>query len=340
MSVSGMCRIGALVVLLTLVVRAQASHYLGPPVITKTACQGTRLNIDCPAGQGLNIKSANYGRLPGKTACGSYGLSGCYTPNALLAVRAKCQGKSWCKVPANKGFFGGKCEGSGQYLQVSYTCDYPIMRTKFACQDSTLNIDCKKGHHIAIDHALFGRVHGNAVCPTDPYWLKSVHCVSGAGLKIVKRKCHSKRWCKVRASVDLFGDPCPGTHKYLFVRYSCTLSTDSNSNPGSNSSGRSSSGGSGSNSSSGGSSSGGSGSNSSSGGSSSGGSGSKSSSGGSSSGGSGSNSSGGRSSSGGSGSGSNSSGGRSSSSGSGSGSNSSGGGSGSGSGGSSSGHYH
>ncbi|XP_022112037.1 L-rhamnose-binding lectin CSL3-like isoform X2 [Acanthaster planci] len=236
-----MLHIGSFLAVLSLVTSSHSSH---TSEITKTACQGKWLNIDCPLGQGLNIKWANYGRYPGQQACGSYSREWCVAPNSLLAVRAMCQGGSWCKVPATRRFFGHRCRGNDKYLQVRYTCDYPSMRTKLVCQDETLNIDCKKHHHIALDHALFGRVHGNAVCPTDPYWLKSVHCVSDSGLKIVKQRCEGKRWCNVRASAHVFGDPCPGTHKYLFVRYLCISNRASSNSSGSNSKSSSSSAGS------------------------------------------------------------------------------------------------
>ena len=42
--------------------------------------------------------------------------------------------------------------------------DYPIMVYKSVCQGGSLGIDCPTGHIIKIDYALYGRVHGSAVC--------------------------------------------------------------------------------------------------------------------------------------------------------------------------------
>jgi len=34
-------------------------------------------------------------------------------------------------------------------------------------------------------------------------------------------RCGGRNWCVVRSNYDQFGDPCPGTSKYLQVTYEC-----------------------------------------------------------------------------------------------------------------------
>lgn len=34
-------------------------------------------------------------------------------------------------------------------------------------------------------------------------------------------RCAHKQNCSVLASTNMFGDPCPGTHKYLEAHYQC-----------------------------------------------------------------------------------------------------------------------
>ena len=58
------------------------------------------------------------------------------------------------------------------------------MKNKIVCQGETLNLDCRSGHHIAIDNAIFGRVHGNAICPKDPLWVKNVNCVARSSVEV------------------------------------------------------------------------------------------------------------------------------------------------------------
>lgn len=35
--------------------------------------------------------------------------------------------------------------------------------------------------------------------------------------------CQARQSCQLRASNEIFGDACPGTHKYLEVHYQCVL---------------------------------------------------------------------------------------------------------------------
>ena len=39
-------------------------------------------------------------------------------------------------------------------------------------------------------------------------------------------RCDSHNSCTVPVSSDLFGDPCPGTHKYVEIHYTCSPKTD------------------------------------------------------------------------------------------------------------------
>ncbi|XP_071792399.1 uncharacterized protein [Asterias amurensis] len=187
--------------------------------IVKTVCDGAWLQIDCPAGKGVNILDANFGRYAGENVCGSAGSDECITENSLAAVHTKCQGKRWCKVPATTAWFSDCCYGGPRYLRVRYKCDYPIMVYKSVCQGGSLGIDCPTGHIIKIDYALYGRVHGSAVCNSQH--LLDFNCKAENALSIVKNKCENQRWCSVKATNYVFGNPCKGTHKYLFVRYYC-----------------------------------------------------------------------------------------------------------------------
>ncbi|CAH1378189.1 unnamed protein product [Tenebrio molitor] len=96
--------------------------------------------------------------------------------------------------------------------------------TAYACEGKTLKIECKEGELIKLIRANYGRFsiticndHGN----TD--W--SVNCMSPKSLRVLHGRCTHYQNCSILASTSMFGDPCPGTHKYLEAHYQCLPAT-------------------------------------------------------------------------------------------------------------------
>uniref|UniRef100_A0A6B2EAR4 Putative latrophilin-like receptor n=1 Tax=Phlebotomus kandelakii TaxID=1109342 RepID=A0A6B2EAR4_9DIPT len=96
--------------------------------------------------------------------------------------------------------------------------------TAYACEGKTLTLECDPGNVINLIRANYGRFsiticndHGNVE------W--SVNCMSPKSLRVLHAKCALKHKCSVLASTSLFGDPCPGTHKYLEAHYQCISAT-------------------------------------------------------------------------------------------------------------------
>jgi Galactose binding lectin domain len=97
--------------------------------------------------------------------------------------------------------------------------------TAYACEDSGLNITCGHnggGGRLNIIRANYGRfsiaicnVHGNTE------W--SVNCMSPRTLRVIRARCQGADSCQVPVDSTIFGDPCPGTLKYVEVHYSCDL---------------------------------------------------------------------------------------------------------------------
>ncbi|KRT84058.1 hypothetical protein AMK59_2411, partial [Oryctes borbonicus] len=92
--------------------------------------------------------------------------------------------------------------------------------TAYACEGKTLKIGCQEGEVIKLIRANYGRFsiticndHGN----TD--W--SVNCMSQKSLRVLHARCSQYQNCSILASTSLFGDPCPGTLKYLEAHYQC-----------------------------------------------------------------------------------------------------------------------
>ncbi|XP_017774015.1 PREDICTED: latrophilin Cirl isoform X3 [Nicrophorus vespilloides] len=96
--------------------------------------------------------------------------------------------------------------------------------TAYACEGKILKIECKDGELIKLIRANYGRFsiticndHGN----TD--W--SVNCMSAKSLRVLHSRCYDKQNCSIPASTSMFGDPCPGTLKYLEAHYQCAPAT-------------------------------------------------------------------------------------------------------------------
>ena len=92
--------------------------------------------------------------------------------------------------------------------------------TAYACEDTTLNITCGQDLYLDVIRANYGRFsiticnqHGN----TD--W--KVDCQAGRTLRAMQARCSNKNQCIVPVQSSIFGDPCPGTYKYIEVHYAC-----------------------------------------------------------------------------------------------------------------------
>jgi hypothetical protein len=52
--------------------------------------------------------------------------------------------------------------------------------------------------------------------------MSNINCRSSNSLQIVQGKCNGKAECQLHAVSSVFGgDPCPGTYKYLEIKYRC-----------------------------------------------------------------------------------------------------------------------
>eukprot|EP00095_Tigriopus_kingsejongensis_P003807 maker-scaffold465_size163580-snap-gene-0.17 protein:Tk03807 transcript:maker-scaffold465_size163580-snap-gene-0.17-mRNA-1 annotation:"PREDICTED: latrophilin-2-like" len=86
-------------------------------------------------------------------------------------------------------------------------------------------IACEEGTQINVVRANFGRFSGS-ICndfgenaPQTQDW--SVNCLEPRSLRAVNERCNMRASCEIPVTSALFGDPCPGTHKYLEVHYTC-----------------------------------------------------------------------------------------------------------------------
>ena len=89
------------------------------------------------------------------------------------------------------------------------------------CEGSAMSIDCagRGAGVVNIQDASYGRQEGPDVCPHAATSNQDCHAVTSTD--IVSDACQGETSCSLSATNGVFGDPCPGTYKYLTVNYDC-----------------------------------------------------------------------------------------------------------------------
>ena len=109
-----------------------------------------------------------------------------------------------------------------------------IAGNEIVCENGILHLECMDNEVINLSEANYGRTIKGGVChckegtsidagncPTNPVWSNVDNCFSSSTLSILNNACNGKKECTVNVNNGMFGDPCPGIHKYLEVKYSC-----------------------------------------------------------------------------------------------------------------------
>uniref|UniRef100_A0A3Q4H542 SUEL-type lectin domain-containing protein n=1 Tax=Neolamprologus brichardi TaxID=32507 RepID=A0A3Q4H542_NEOBR len=171
------------------------------------------MNTSSADGHVIAIHWANYGRRD-TTTC-SYRRPECEIQNAQC-INPTCDGKRSCVIEASSAEFRDPCPGTYKYLEVAYDCPFHSI----TCEHSYANLHCDKGHVIAVLSAEYGR-RDSTTCSykRHPNQLKNTQCSIPTGK--VAESCNGRNSCSIKVRNSIFGDPCPGTYKYLEVVYTC-----------------------------------------------------------------------------------------------------------------------
>nr|XP_061802147.1 L-rhamnose-binding lectin SML-like [Nerophis lumbriciformis] len=190
-----------------------------------TTCDSDRLNVhrlQCEQGV-INVRRAFYGRS--NSAVCAEGRppqqvenTRCSRRGTVNTLRRRCNGKKTCVV--NTDFFRNPdpCVGTFKYLQTTFTC-LPAT-TVVACEETLAHLSCGSGKVIFVYGADYGRRDRTTCTFRRPArQIRNVECLRPT--KIVQNRCNGQNSCTIRASNNVFGDPCGGTYKYLEVAYTC-----------------------------------------------------------------------------------------------------------------------
>ena len=85
------------------------------------------------------------------------------------------------------------------------------------CEGGTFNKTCPNGTRFHLEDAIYGRTD-NTMCSLN----NGSSCVAKGTLITSRGICSpEEQSCTIWASNYIFGDPCPGIHKYLNITYEC-----------------------------------------------------------------------------------------------------------------------
>uniref|UniRef100_A0A8C6SGS2 SUEL-type lectin domain-containing protein n=1 Tax=Neogobius melanostomus TaxID=47308 RepID=A0A8C6SGS2_9GOBI len=180
--------------------------------------QSLTLNVSpADANHVIRIHEVDYGRQDystcavGHSQCQVQNVF-CSTPGATYRVAEACNGRQTCIVRASSSVFGEPCAGTAKYMQVSYFCE----------RKSVARILCLSapGKVIRVHAADYGRRNSQTCAAGRPAsQLQNVHCLSSTPTYEVARTCNGRNICSISSSNPVYGDPCPGTDKYLHLSF-------------------------------------------------------------------------------------------------------------------------
>lgn len=195
---------------------------VGQPTHSEIICESNSKKISCPEGTIIKVKKASYGRTD-KHTCPHVSIktTDCRAENSLSIVNKRCENKNECHLEASNNWFNDPCEGTYKYLSLEYQCEQDLIyksHTVTICENNSQKIICPKGTSIIIEEAFYGRTD-KITCPHQQ--MHDVQCKAGNAFQIINDRCKHKTECDLQSGNTCFGDPCPGTYKYLQVKYKC-----------------------------------------------------------------------------------------------------------------------
>ncbi|CAH1402311.1 unnamed protein product [Nezara viridula] len=152
----------------------------------------------------------------------NWGLTGEQYSLLQTAVE-RCQKKRHCRLqPSTNGFTTDPCPGVAKHMQIVYNCRPYEFRSKTACENEVVQLQCGPNSRIAIYSASYGRTQYESVQCPQTQGVPEETCLAGYATETVIRFCHGKRRCALSVDSGTFGSPCrKESRMYLKVVYTC-----------------------------------------------------------------------------------------------------------------------
>ncbi|XP_065166538.1 uncharacterized protein [Atheta coriaria] len=206
------------------------------------------MTLKCPPGTSISVELAQYDKsgvknsqCPSKLSTSEVKNSSCTWPTAiqnkweemtkgtwgryslLQTVVEACQKKKSCKFQASpKSFDGDLCPGERKYVEVAYKCRPYEFRSRVACENERVQVQCNPNSRVAIYSASYGRTEYESFQCPQPQGVAEETCLVSYATETVMQLCHGKRQCEFGADASTFGNPCrPQTKMYLRIVYTC-----------------------------------------------------------------------------------------------------------------------
>ncbi|XP_015379864.1 PREDICTED: protein eva-1 homolog C-like [Diuraphis noxia] len=95
-------------------------------------------------------------------------------------------------------------------------------RSKVACENEVVNLQCNLNSRLAMFSASYGRTEYESIQCPQPQGVPEETCLVSYATETVMTVCHGKRNCRLAADAATFGNPCkPASRMYLKVVYNC-----------------------------------------------------------------------------------------------------------------------
>jgi len=185
--------------------------------VCATVNQSSVATISCPSSTIVRtIDFASYGTPTG--SCGAFSKGWCDSSDSMSVVTRACLNQANCSVPAQVSDFGDPCFMTYKQLYIQVTCALtPSLVCATVEENNNATISCPSGSFVrTINFASYGLPGG--YCGT---LFSYGECHSSNSMSVVENTCLNQANCTIPAQNEVFGDPCGGTRKSLYIEAVC-----------------------------------------------------------------------------------------------------------------------
>uniref|UniRef100_A0A8D9DZT9 Protein eva-1 homolog C n=1 Tax=Cacopsylla melanoneura TaxID=428564 RepID=A0A8D9DZT9_9HEMI len=206
----------------------------------KVSCEDQLITLKCPPSTRISIQLSQYIKPNHEYAdmchsstqlkpkhhnsslvCSPFNGSTALQYSLLQTVVEACQKKRTCKIQASARM-NNHCIDGTRTVEIDYKCQPHEFRSKVACENDIVQLDCQPYFRIAIYSASYGRTEYESLQCPQRQGVPEETCLVSYATETVMQLCHGKRMCKLATDTATFGNPCrPESRMYLRVVFTC-----------------------------------------------------------------------------------------------------------------------